>query len=146
MSLHERAVILIESPVVARSPYVMVQVVKIVTEPQSEFVCGLVPIVSLKPVVVRVPWHGRVIATRAPFLPGWGPKVHVQIVVLIHVIHAISATLSSHFSTIDRPRDVIRLPDELVLVSVCTWLKVCDLLLVFSLPSVDEVRYKWSRE
>ena len=74
----EECAIVIEAPVVTRTPNVVIQGIEIIAEPQVECVGVLVPIIRLDIVVAGVPWHGRVVATTAPVIPHRCPKVHVE--------------------------------------------------------------------
>ena len=54
----EECAIVIEAPVVARTPNVVIQGIEIIAEPQVECVGVLVPIIRLDIVVAGIPWHG----------------------------------------------------------------------------------------
>ena len=87
--LDEECAIVIEAPVVAWTPNVVIQGIEIVAEPQVECVGVLVPIIRLDVVVAGVPRHGRVVAITAPVIPHWRPKVHVEQTPLVHVAHGL---------------------------------------------------------
>ena len=85
----EECAIVIEAPVVAWTPNVVIQGIEIIAEPQVECVGVLVPIIRLDVVVAGVPWHGRVVAITAPVIPHRRPKVHVEQTPLVHVAHGL---------------------------------------------------------
>ena len=138
--LDEERAVVIEAPVLTHTPNVLVKRVEVVTEPQVEGVRVRVPIVRLDVVVTCVPGHGTVVATLTPVIPHGRPEVHVEEGPLVHVPHRISVCSAADLSTVDRPGDVVGLPDDLIFVPVGRRVEVLVVLTVHRSVPPDDIR------
>ena len=58
----------------------------------------------------------------------------------VHVSDTERASASSNLDSVDRPRNVLRRPNHLIVVPVRAWVKVWQVLTIHLLITVDEVR------
>ena len=116
MILHECSLVVREGPILAHSPNIPIQRIKIVPEPQLKLATGHIVIVCFHIVDARVERHLLRAEAVAP-VPPWHPEVDEEELLLVHFSHVCLATCRSpHLSPINRPCDVVWRPGELVIM------------------------------
>jgi len=135
----------VKSTVVYLEPPACVEVVKVIAPLEVESSRRRVVGVVLNIVVVDVERHLGIIKTAAPSLVGWSPEVHHDSLGSVHGLHIEGIPELADDVAIDAPKDMVWCPFDFILMPVPGWVKICNVRLVLSLPSLNCVGAEWAR-
>ena len=124
-------------------PYATVEESEVVSEPQAELSRIDIVVPGLHIVIARVPRHSGVVAPTAPVVPRRRPKVHVEVLGLVHIGDTERACAPSNLYIVNRPGNILGRPDHLIVVPVRGRVEISQVLAVHLLVTVDEVREEW---
>jgi len=139
LAAHEERRVVLEAPVVASVPLLLIEVLEVISPSQLELFSRLVVIVDLDIVVLGVPWHVSVIEVVIPWGPAGSPEVHHELSRHVQEVHVLSALSLSHEVVVDVPADVVRGPLDGVSVPIGVGVEASGVVVVLGAIPPDDI-------
>ena len=139
LAAHEERRVVLESPVVARVPLLVIKVIEIVSPAQREIFLRLIVIINFDEVVLCVPRHRNIIKEVTPGGPGGRPEVHHELRGHVEEVHVLGALRLAGQLAVNEPAHVVGSPLDGVGVPVGAGLETRGVVVILVAVPPDNV-------
>ena len=143
LAAHEERGVVVEAPVVACVPLLLIERLKVVPPAQFEIFLVHIVIIDLDEIILGIPRHVGVIEVVVPGRPGRSPEVHHELRGHGKEVHIFGALALAHELVLDEPADLLRGPLDCVGDPVVARVEARGVVVVLGTIPPNDVHGEW---